>query len=200
MTWVKICGLTRQQDVGVAEEAGADAVGFVLVPESPRALTVSQAAALASRASVTRIILTRDLEPEALLAATLAIGADGVQPYGQHQAEAAQAAAETGLMVLRPVPVAGPLDFREVPSDQIPLLDHASSDALGGTGRGFDYSLLPATDRKFVLAGGLGPDNVAAAITATRPYGVDASSRLEIRPGEKDPRLVTEFIAQVKQR
>lgn len=199
MTWVKICGLTRQQDVDVAMEAGADAVGFVLVPESPRAVTVSAAATLASPAILTRIILTRDLDPEALVAAALVVGADGVQPYGQHQAEAAKAATEAGLLVLRPVPVGGPVDLQQVPSDQIPLFDHASPDLLGGSGRGFDYSLLPPTKRKFVLAGGLGPDNVAAAISATRPYGVDASSRLESRPGVKDPRLVTEFIARAKQ-
>jgi phosphoribosylanthranilate isomerase len=199
LTWVKICGLTREEDVFAAEELGADAVGFVLVPESPRAVTIAEAATLAARALVVRIILTRDLAPDALVAAALAVAADGVQPYGAHQAEAAQAAAESGLMVLRPVPVGGPVGLDQIPRDQFPLFDHASPDRLGGTGHGFDYSLIPATTRQFVLAGGLGPDNVAAAISAVRPFGVDASSRLEKRPGVKDRRLVKEFIAQAKQ-
>ncbi len=199
MIWVKICGLTREEDVAAAVEAGADAVGLVLVAESPRAVSVDRAAALAAQAPVTRVILTRDLEPRDLLAAALAVGADGVQPYGEHSAEAGEEAAAAGLLVLRPLPVTGPVDLSAIPSQQVPLLDSGAPDRLGGSGQLFDHSQIPTTDRPFVIAGGLGPDNVAAIIKAARPWGVDASSRLESRPGQKDPALIHRFVAEARQ-
>ncbi|HEX5721670.1 MAG TPA: N-(5'-phosphoribosyl)anthranilate isomerase, partial [Acidimicrobiia bacterium] len=92
MTWVKICGLTRPEDVEAADEAGADALGFVLIDNSPRVITVDQAADLIGRTKTPAFILTKDLPPPELIAAALATGATGVQPYGLHAAEAAAAA------------------------------------------------------------------------------------------------------------
>lgn len=198
MTWVKVCGLNRLEDVEAAVSAGADALGFVLVPESPRAITIDQAADLGQGTEALRIILTRDLLPEALVAAALATGADGVQPYGVHSELAAQAALEAGLMVLRPVPVTGPVGVDDVPPDQTPLLDSGSPHRLGGSGMTFDYSWLPAGDRPFVLAGGLRPDTVAAAIRQTRAWGVDASSGLEVAPGRKDPELIRRYVLEAR--
>ncbi|HUO46715.1 MAG TPA: phosphoribosylanthranilate isomerase [Acidimicrobiia bacterium] len=199
MTWVKVCGLSCREDVEAAVGAGADAVGFVLIPESPRAITLEKAVELVDLSSITRIILTRDLGPQDLVAAALAVGADGVQPYGAFSQEASKEAAEVGLMVLRPVPMTGVVDLTRIPAEQTPLLDNFSSDRLGGSGRSFDHTLIPATDREYVIAGGLGPDNVRAVIHATRAWGVDASSGLESAPGRKDLDLIHRFVSEARQ-
>ena len=199
MTWVKVCGLSRREDVEAAVGAGADAVGFVLIPESPRAISLARAAELADLSSVARIILTGDLGPQDLVAAALAVGADGVQPYGRFSEEASKEAAAVGLMVLRPVPMAGAVDLTSIPAEQTPLLDSFSPHRMGGSGLSFDHTLVPHTDRDYVLAGGLGPDNVRAVIHATRAWGVDASSGLESAPGRKDPDLIHRFVTEARQ-
>lgn len=198
MTWVKVCGLRRREDVESAVEAGADAVGFVLVPESPRVIGLDRVAELGRGVEALKIILTRDLPPEDLVAAALATGADGVQPYGAHTGEASEAAMQVGLLVLRPIPVNGPVDIGGVPPDQVPLLDSSNPYRLGGTGQSFDYSWLPNHERPFVLAGGLGPDTVAGAIRQTGAWGVDASSSLESAPGRKDPELIRRFVLEAR--
>jgi phosphoribosylanthranilate isomerase len=197
MTWVKVCGMTRAEDIAAAEAAGADAIGLVLVPESPRAITVDRAAELAATVTTQAVLLTKDLIPEDLIAAALAVGVDAVQPYGAYASEAADMAAEVGLFVLRPIDL--DFDVSAIPEAHVPLFDNRSGPELGGTGQTFDLRLLPTTDRRFVLAGGLGPDNVGEAIRLTRPWGVDASSRLESRPGIKDPDLVARFVREAKQ-
>ena len=197
MTWVKVCGMTRAEDIIAAEAAGADAIGLVLVPDSPRAITVDRAAELAATVTTQAVLLTKDLIPEDLIAAVLAVGADAVQPYGAYASEAAEMAAQVGLFVL--LPVALDADVSAIPQAHVPLFDNRSGSELGGTGQTFDHRLLPAMDRRFVLAGGLGPDNVSEAIRTTRAWGVDASSRLETRPGIKDANLVARFVREAKQ-
>ncbi len=196
MTWLKICGLTRGQDVKAAESAGADALGFVLVNTSPRVINVDDAAQLIKLSELPAYLLTKDLPPTELIAAALATGASGVQPYGLHASEAAQAATEVGLSVLRPV---GPGDrLAEIPLDQYPLFDSKSKTGEGNGGRLFDARTLLATDRSFVLAGGLTPANVAGVISTTHPWGVDVSSGVEIRPGQKDENLIRLFVEAVR--
>ena len=199
MTWVKVCGMTRREDVDVAVAAGADAVGFITWPGSPRCVTPERAAGLGRDAGATRILVTVDQPPEALLAAAGAAEVDGVQPGGDHAAEAAAAARAAGYLVLRPIPVgAGPPDLGAVPAEEIPLLDTARGGMHGGTGVAFDWSVAAGLDRDFVLAGGLGPHNVADAVARVRPWGVDASSRLEREPGVKDHDLVARFVEEAK--
>ena len=89
----------------------------------------------------------------------------------------------------------GPVDLAAISGDELPLLD---SDSIGGTGTTFDWSWLDGLDRPFVLAGGLGPDNVAAAVERVRPWGVDASSGLESAPGVKDLAKVAAFVNKAK--
>lgn len=200
-TWVKVCGLTREQDVAIAVEFGADAVGFVIAPESVRRVTVEQAAALMDGVSATRFVVTADAEAEDVLAAAEATGADGVQPHGRHSAAAAEAAAERGLIVLRPVEVSGDRlrpEPKLIPADQVPILDTAHARLHGGTGESFDWSAIERPQRRFVLAGGLGADNVAVAVAEIEPWGVDAASRLESGPGIKDPAKVAAFIREAK--
>jgi phosphoribosylanthranilate isomerase len=199
VTWVKVCGLSTTGDVAVATESGADAIGLVLIAESPRAVTIEQARSLAEQTELTRVILTRDLPPADLLATALAVGADGVQPYGRHQREAAAAAAGAGYLVLLPLHVDRPITLGDVPADQVPLLDNGGPDKLGGSGQTFDHSHLPPPTRRFVLAGGLHPGNVAELLGSSGAWGVDASSGLESRPGVKDPDLIRSFVKAAKQ-
>ena len=197
MTWVKVCGLRTATDVDVAVEAGADAVGFVLA-ESPRRISVETAGKLGDGVPVHRVLVTVDAPPEELLRWVVLSGATGVQPHGKHAVAAGGAARAKGLLVLHPVPVRGEIDLGVVPDDRIPLLDTYEQSQYGGTGAAFDWNLLEGVDRDFVLAGGLGPANVAAAIARIHPWGVDASSGLESGPGIKDPDLIRAFVREAK--
>ncbi|MDJ0498620.1 MAG: phosphoribosylanthranilate isomerase [Acidimicrobiia bacterium] len=197
MTWVKVCGLTNHEDVAVAVEAGADAIGLVNIETSPRYVSLAKAAGLAQGVPVHTVLLTIDAEPEHTLEFLEESGIDGVQPYGQRASEMARAATAGGYLVLNPQRAAPDLDLALTPG--IPLLDTPSDTALGGTGRVFDWQLAESLTGRFVLAGGLGPDNVAAALAAVAPWGVDASSRLERVPGHKDRGMVADFVEKAKQ-
>lgn len=195
MTWVKVCGLSRPTEVEAAVAAGADAVGFVFYEPSPRNITPERARALGQSAGVLTVAVTVDLDADSLLHIADLAGVGAVQPHGANAAGAAAAAVDAGLAVLRPVKVAGPVDLSDVSGDELPLLD---SDLIGGTGATFDWSWLGDIDRPFVLAGGLGPDNVGDAIARVGPWGVDASSGLESAPGVKDLARVTAFVNRAK--
>ena len=198
MTWVKVCGLRTAADVEAASKAGADAVGFVLFQESPRAVRPDLAARLIADATTPSYILTVDASPAEVLDLAAFTGASGVQPYGADASEAAAAARRAGLAVLRPRKVTADLDLTDIPQDQTLLLD-ANVDGLhGGTGTRFDPALLPEIDRDWVMAGGLDPSNVAEAVRTLRPWGVDASSRLESSPGHKDHELIAAFVREAK--
>ena len=198
MTWVKVCGLRTSGDVAAATEAGADAVGFVLVPESPRAIRPNLAARLIADCELPSYLLTFDASPSEVLDLASFTGASGVQPYGADAADAAAVARKAGLAVLRPRKVTDDLDLASIPDDQVPLLDTSVPGKLGGTGVRFDTALLPEIDRDWVMAGGLDADNVADAIAAVGPWGVDASSGLESSPGRKDHALIRAFVAAAK--
>ena len=202
-TWVKVCGLTRSSDVAAVVAAGADAIGLVLAEASPRRVDVAQATALADGVPVLRILVTVDMDPKVLLEAVTATGADGIQPHGRYAAESAAAATAAGCFVLHPVAMASP-DFADriaaIPADQVPLLDSGHGGRHGGTGTTFPWDRAAGIGRPFVLAGGLGPDNVAEAIGASGAWGVDASSRLEIAPGVKDRGRVAAFVRAAKAR
>ena len=196
MTWVKVCGLTDEGDVAAVVEGGADAVGFVNVFGSPRYVTLDRAAELASDLPIHSVVLTLDLHPTEALAVLERTRMSGIQPYGDNAAATAAIAFEAGYLVLYPHKVMPGLDLADDPG--IPLLDTPARTELGGTGRVFDWSLVASLSERFVLAGGLGPDNVAVAVEAVRPWGVDASSRLEQSPGRKDRGMVADFIDKAK--
>lgn len=196
MTWVKVCGLTNHADVAAAVDAGADAIGFVNVPSSPRYLGLAEVQDLARGVPVHSILLTLDLEPTQALDAVRITGVTGIQPYGRRSAEVAAAAVAAGFVVLHPVRAEPGIELGGVPG--IPLLDTPSQTTLGGTGRSFDWALAGDLTERFVLAGGLGPANVSAAVDQVKPWGVDASSGLERSPGHKDHGMVAAFIAKAK--
>ncbi len=201
MTWVKVCGITDETALEAAIEGGADAVGFVLFPGSPRFLALDRAASLMDGVPIATFIVTVDLTPAEALVAAEYTGARGIQNHGLYATDVAAEAVDAGYLSLHPVRVGleGPeLDARDIPDQSMPLYDTASANDHGGTGVVFDWSVLAEPGRPFVLAGGLGPDNVAEAIQTVRPFGVDASSRLETEPGIKDPSSIHAFIEQAK--
>ncbi|MDJ0663621.1 MAG: phosphoribosylanthranilate isomerase [Acidimicrobiia bacterium] len=196
MTWVKVCGMRTEQDVAVAVEAGADAVGFVNVLGSPRFVSIPEAASLADGVPVDAVLLTQDEDPNTVLEILETSSLTAVQPYGARREAVAQAALQAGHKVYFPVRAASGLDLTTLPG--VPLIDTPSSTQFGGTGRVFDWTMVADLTDRFVLAGGLGPDNVRAAIAVASPWGVDASSGLERASGVKDHGMVADFITKAK--
>jgi phosphoribosylanthranilate isomerase len=209
-TKVKICGLRTETALEAALGGGADYVGLVFFPPSPRNVTPELAGGLAAKARgrAKVVALTVDAD-DALIDAIVACAApDLLQLHGRETpARVAEIRTRWGKEVIKAIPVEttgdarGALDYRDV-ADLI-LFDArapAASTRPGGNGAAFDWrSLLGvADDLSFVLSGGLTPDNVAEAISLTRAAVVDVSSGVESRPGEKDPELIRRFLRAAK--
>ena len=200
-TVVKVCGITRLEDARAALAAGADWLGLILAPGTPRDLAPAAAAALvrALPAGTVTVAVMVGPTPEEALAAARAIGADRVQLHRVDPAAwPADFPLEAGFAV--PVDAAGRLSAALPPPGRLVLLDTADPTLPGGTGRThpWDAAAALAAGRDVMLAGGLDGDNVAAALERVRPFGVDASSRLESAPGIKDHERVRRYVAAVR--
>lgn len=201
-TIVKICGITRLADAHAALEAGADWLGFILRGESPRLVTAREARAIREALGerpVTVAVLVRPTPEEALRVARES-GASRLQLHG---VDAAAWPADFPMPVAFAVPVAADgalLAPLPRPSDLV-LFDTASATREGGTGRTFPWFVAAtvAADFQVMVAGGLDSENVGAMLEEVRPFGVDASSRLESAPGIKDPARVRDFVAAVRE-
>jgi phosphoribosylanthranilate isomerase len=199
VTWVKLCGMTRRRDVEAARAAGADAVGFVIHPPSPRFVEASRVVALTEDAGVEAFLVCVDADPEWLVGLAVDVGVDGIQPHGVGRDRAATLALDAGLEVLAPVAVAdSEPDLASIPAGARPLLDAAGTGMHGGTGRVFDWALAGSIEREFVLAGGLRPDTVADAVRLVRPWGVDVASGVESEPGIKDHDAMRRFVEEAR--
>ncbi len=197
MTWVKVCGLRTRGDVAAAIEAGADAIGLVIHQGSPRYVSPAAARELAQDAGRVGVVaVTRDTQPDLVLNWVTRSGATAVQPHGHHQIEVAMAAERAGVQVI--MPVSSPDDLpAQAGGSWMPMLDNIEP----GSGRTLDWQLVDSTrlGDRWILAGGLTPANVGAAIQATGAWGVDASSGLESAPGVKDPSLIRAFVRAAKE-
>jgi phosphoribosylanthranilate isomerase len=213
-TRIKICGLTREEDVDAAVAAGADAVGFVLFPASPRAVGAERAALLAARLPpfVTPVLLFVNAPASATLDALAGVPGAMAQFHGDETPDQCWEASGRGRhRFLRAARIpAGPpgagFDLVKYASDysraQAILLD-AHVEGYGGGGKAFDWSLLPtAVDAHLVLSGGLTPANVGDGIrrlrTAGRSLSVDVSSGVEAGKGIKDAAKIRAFVAAVR--
>jgi len=215
-TRVKICGLRTEAALDAALAAGADLVGFVLFPKSPRNVSVAEAAALVrhTRASGGAQTVTLLVDPDDALVDLVAgeVRPDVIQLHGHETPARAEAIRiRSGLSVLKAVPVG---TAKEVTAAYSYLEPGGGADLLmfdakppadpaalpGGNGLAFDWHILDgARDRApFALAGGLTPENVAAAIALTGAAIVDVSSGVESRPGEKDPERIRRFLQAAK--
>jgi phosphoribosylanthranilate isomerase len=207
---VKICGLKTPAALEAALAGGADYVGLVFFPPSPRNVTPETATALAAKARGRARIVALTVDPDdALLDAIVAAAApDLIQLHGDETPErVAEIRGRWGRRIIKAVPVETAGDVQEARRYQavadLVLFDArapAASTRPGGNGAPFDWrSLLGLEDGlPFVLSGGLTPDNVADAIRLTGAAVVDVSSGVESRPGEKDPDLIRRFLRAAK--
>lgn len=202
---VKICGLKDETVLAAALDAGADMVGFVHFPKSPRHLPLSRIGELiratGTRAETTVLLVDPDA---AMLAEVAALRPDWLQLHGgEAPASVSAAKSMTGIRLMKALPVAEKSDLRAIPlysgiADRIMLDAKPPKGATrpGGLGKSFDWSILDggAANVPFMLAGGLNPANVGGAIARLKPFGVDVSSGVETAPGVKDVGLIRAFV------
>lgn len=201
-TRIKLCGMTRAEDVRLAVDLGADYVGLILAPRSPRRLALEDAVVL--RALVTSdsaaVLLLMDNPHADVQRVVASLRPDLLQFHG---GEDDAFCASFGLPFLKAIAMGDGGDpmaaMARFPSAFGFVLDGHGAGQAGGSGRRFDWSHLPqARDRPILLAGGLGPDNVAEAIRTAQPWGVDVCSGVEAAPGRKDPQALRRFVAEVR--
>lgn len=197
MTAIKICGITREVDAALAVRLGANAVGFILWPKSPR------------RAELARVrMITASLPPFVTpVGVFVDPSADDITRAAQAGVRLAQihglVPASSALPILRAVHLGGNPDGLDAEVDPLEtiLLDALDPVLQGGTGRTVDLARAAsiAARRRIILAGGLTPANVRDAIAAVKPYAVDVASGVEAEPGVKDPVKLRAFIEAVKE-
>ena len=199
---VKICGITSVADGLAAAEAGADLIGLMFYEKSPRHILLSTAAEIARAIPpfVMKVGVFVNPEPELVMRA---IGECGLSMLQFHGEETPEFCTQFGLMNMKAFRIrdeASLVALPNYPTDAY-LLDAFSSEARGGTGEKFNWDLAieaKTFGKPIFLAGGLTPENVAAAVKQVRPFGVDVSSGVESAPGKKDAAKVKAFIAAVK--
>ena len=200
-TRIKICGLTREEDVDAAVAAGADAIGFVFYPPSPRYLSARRAAELARRVPpfIDVVGLFVNEAPESLLAVCEAVPINLLQFHGDEDGAYCRQFARPYLRAARVRPGLDLVEFARAFPDARGLLLDAFVEGYGGGGHVFDWSLIPPELPGFlVLSGGLTAANVGEAIERVRPVAVDVSSGVETGKGIKDHSKIAAFVAAVR--
>jgi phosphoribosylanthranilate isomerase len=203
MVKVKVCGITEPVDARVAADAGADAIGLVFA-ESARRISVERAREIAAALpeGILKVGVFVDEEPGEVLRIAREVGLDYAQLHGDEGPEAVAEIRSGGLGVIRAIRVRdeGSLEAMETYDADLFMLDAHSEKAQGGTGTRFDWELAKALKgyANILVSGGLSPENVREAIEFFEPYGVDASSSLEERPGKKNGVLVRRFVSAAK--
>lgn len=196
--FVKVCGLRTADDVAVACSAGADAVGFVIYPPSPRHLEPDAARALVALVPppVLSVVVVADHAAADAARITREIGADVLQLHGRYTADDFAVAAREGIRLWRATSLAHDPDLHVGRyGEDVLLLDSPRA----GSGETWDAEALDRRpDGNWLLAGGLDPDNVAAAVDRVRPWGVDVSSGVESERGRKDHARIAAFVAAAK--
>lgn len=201
MTRIKICGITRVEDVVDAVHSGADALGLVFYDKSPRNVTIEQAVQLTEVVFpfVTTAGLFVNASAEVVRTVLQAVPLDVLQFHGE---ESPAFCAQFGRPYLKVIRVKPGMDLVQCAADfagaQGLVLDTYVEGLLGGTGMSFDWELIPRDlPLPVILSGGLHAGNVAEAIKKVRPYAVDVSSGVEASKGKKDAAKIAAFINQV---
>ncbi|MFQ3230066.1 phosphoribosylanthranilate isomerase [Reinekea sp.] len=202
-TRIKMCGMTRAEDIQAAAALGVDAIGMVFYPPSPRAISVEHAAQLAQTCPVLvdKVALFVNPEPSLVREVISATKATLLQFHGDETPEFCQQFGQPYIKALR---VANKEDLivgldihQHAPAI---LLDAYVEGTPGGTGQKFDWSMIPpGVQERLFLAGGLSPSNVADAIKQVMPYVVDVSGGIEASKGIKSAQLMAEFVAAVRE-
>jgi len=199
---VKICGLTRDSDVAAAVHYGADALGFVFVPASKRCISAELAEELCQPvpAFVARVGLFLDQPAEEIWQVLQQVPLSLLQFHGIEDAAFCR---QFGRPYIKSVSLDTGAGISEMELDYPDaagiLVDSHAPGGLGGTGKTVDWSRVSPGQRPLILAGGLTPQNVAAAVQLIRPWAVDVSSGVEISPGIKDVEAIKCFISEAKQ-
>jgi phosphoribosylanthranilate isomerase len=208
---IKICGLKTPEALDAALDSGADLVGFVFFPPSPRHLGLAAARALGERVKgrAGKVALTVDADDETFAGIIAALKPDMLQLHGKETPErVAEVRRRFALPVMKAIPIAARDDLSRIAryalvADRLIFDARAPQDATrpGGLGKAFDWTLLKGIDVAipFMLSGGLDAGNVAEALRITRAPGVDVSSGVERAPGEKDVAKIRAFIGAARQ-
>ena len=203
MVFTKVCGITNPGDARVAVDAGADAIGLIFA-ESPRKVSREEArkVSIALPENILKVGVFVDAEPGEVLQIAREVGLDLAQLHGDETPEMVAAIRNAGLPVMKALRVRntealGALERYEL---DLFMLDAWSARARGGTGETFDWGLAKSVKGhgNIVVSGGLTPENVRVAVEFFEPYGVDASSSLEERPGKKSGERVRRFVRAAK--
>lgn len=197
-TRVKICGITCVEDAVAVVDAGAEALGLVFYADSPRAVTIVQARAIALAAGPFTVVtgLFVNADPEFVDAVLKQVPLQLLQFHGDEDLAYCESFARPYMKAIRMRPELDvAVSIAGYPSASGILLDAYRPGVPGGTGETFDWARVPQQSAKpLILAGGLTPANVADAILATQVYGVDVSGGVESAPGKKDHSKITSFI------
>lgn len=202
-TRIKMCGMTRSEDIAQACQAGADMVGMVFYEPSPRSVTIEQAARLSRGMplGVATTLLFVDADAGYIREALSATNADVIQFHGQETPDFCQ---QFGRRYLKAIRVRDAAQL----TDQLAVHDEANGLLLdayvpgqpGGTGQSFNWGLIPEQVRnRLFLAGGLAPENVGEAIRCVKPYAVDVSGGIEQSKGIKSAERIQQFVRNVRQ-
>jgi len=200
---IKICGNTRAADAKRAYERGADLLGLIFA-ESPRRVSEERAREIVEAVSAPErfvgVFVNESLEVIRRLVKTL--GLQWVQLHGEEPPETSSALRASGTRVIKACRVRSALDIEKLvsyPADYL-LFDSYRPHVRGGTGQAFNWDILKQFNAlpPFFLSGGITIDNVEEAVEKTHPSGIDISSSLESRPGEKDPEKIDRFLEKVR--
>ncbi len=196
--FIKICGITNEEDALLAVAMGADALGFVFAAGSTRQVSPSQVAEIVHRLpnDITTLGVFRDELPNRVIEFVQRAGLSGAQLHGHETAaQCAEVAAAVGFTIQAFPAGDRTIDRAKNYPVEVILIDNPTP----GSGEVFDWSMIEVPDgKKLLLAGGLNPANVADAVTKVEPWGIDVSSGVEARPGHKDPRKLRAFIANAR--
>ncbi|MEM1091884.1 MAG: phosphoribosylanthranilate isomerase [Pseudomonadota bacterium] len=199
-TRIKFCGFTRHEDLAHACQLGIDAAGLVLVPKSARCVSISHARALAAAMAppVKSVLLFLNASRSDVQEAVDAVDPDVLQFHGT---ESPEFCAEFGRPWVKALSDSVAAQEMDRYSDACKLLiDSHLPGRVGGTGQTIDAASFPGDSggSRWVLAGGLTPENVSACVRSLKPWAVDVSSGIEMEPGIKDPKKMTSFVEQVR--
>ena len=200
-TKIKICGLTNPEDILAVQQQGVDAIGLVFYPPSPRAVTIAEAEKLAQVISPFTTLVGLFVNPDVAFVEE-AIQAAGLQLLQFHGDESAEFCEQFSVPYIKAVRVKPDTNFdvlhEHYKSARGLLLDAYKKGVPGGTGEVFNWDLIPQKYRHgIILAGGLNPDNIVAAVEAIHPYAIDVSGGVESEPGKKSTALVSQLVGLV---
>lgn len=198
---VKICGITSTEDAALAVDAGADAIGLVFYPDSPRHVDIETAAAIASSVGpfVTVVGLFVNAEAEFIERVLDSVGLHVLQFHGGESEDFCKSFRRPYLKALRmKADIDIEAEMNRYPGAAGILLDAYRKGVPGGTGETFDWQRIPPANKHIVLAGGLKPSNIIEAVSLNNVYAVDVSGGVESEPGKKDHQKLTTFIRRAK--